>query len=166
MATSSEFQDDGVLVTTALAALANEPVHVVATMPAGVAAGLEVPANATVAEYLPHSAVLERASVAVTHGGMGATQKALARGVPVCVVPFGRDQLEVGRRVEVSGAGTRVPRRRLTQARLRSAVRDAMARTDGARRVAAGYAATGGPAAGADAIEARWLARDGATPSA
>ena len=34
-------------------------------------------------------------------GGAGATQKALASGVPVCVVPFGCDQLEVARRVEV-----------------------------------------------------------------
>jgi hypothetical protein len=36
---------------------------------------------------------------------MGATQKALAHGVPVCAVPFGRDQLEVARRVEVAAAG-------------------------------------------------------------
>jgi hypothetical protein len=32
---------------------------------------------------------------------MGAIQKALARGVPVCVVPHGHDHLEVVRRVEV-----------------------------------------------------------------
>jgi UDP:flavonoid glycosyltransferase YjiC (YdhE family) len=49
--------------------------------------------------------VLDRAACAVTHGGMGATQKALAHGVPVCVVPFGRDQLEVARRVRTAGAG-------------------------------------------------------------
>jgi hypothetical protein len=35
---------------------------------------------------------------------MGAIQKALARGVPVCVVPHGHDHLEVVRRVEVRGA--------------------------------------------------------------
>ena len=44
----------------------------------------------------------------MTHAGMGATQKALAHGVPVCAVPFGRDQLEVARRVEVAHAGTRL----------------------------------------------------------
>jgi UDP:flavonoid glycosyltransferase YjiC (YdhE family) len=44
---------------------------------------------------------------------MGSTQKALAHGVPVCVVPFGRDQLEVARRVEVAEAGTRLSARRL-----------------------------------------------------
>lgn len=82
--------------------------------------------------------------------------EALARGVPVCVVPFGRDQLEVARRVEVSGAGVRLPAKRLDPQRLRAAVRTAMTRTDGARRVAEGYAATGGPAAGAAEMERRF----------
>ena len=155
--TSSEFQDDGILVRTALEAFRDEPVHVVATMPAGIPEGLEIPANATVEEFVPHSAVLGRAAVAVTHGGMGSTQKALARGVPVCVVPFGRDQLEVARRVEVSRSGTRLPARRLAPERLRAAVKSAMAMKEGAGRVAAGYAAAGGASAAADAIEARLL---------
>jgi MGT family glycosyltransferase len=157
--TSSEFQDDGVLVRTALEALADEPVTVVATMPSGVDQTLTVPPNARVEEFLPHGPLLDRAAVAVTHGGMGGTQKALSRGVPVCVVPFGRDQLEVARRVEVSGSGTRLPARRATPERLRRAVREARACTDGARRVAAGYEATGGAVAGADAIEQRFLGR-------
>jgi UDP:flavonoid glycosyltransferase YjiC (YdhE family) len=109
--------------------------------------------------------VLDRAVCAVTHGGMGATQKALARGVPVCAVPFGRDQLEVARRVDVAHAGARLPAARLNPARLRAKVREAMARADGARRVAAGYAAAGGPAAAADAVERRLLGQDPATPS-
>lgn len=155
--TSSEFQDDGILVRTALEAFRDEPVHVVATMPAGIPEGLQVPANATVKEFVPHSAVLGRAAVAVTHGGMGGTQKALAKGVPVCVVPFGRDQLEVARRVEVSRSGTRLPARRLTPEGLRAAVKAAKSMTVGARRVAAGYAAAGGASAAADAIEARLL---------
>ena len=153
--TSSEFQDDGVLVRTALEALADEPVSVVATMPAGVEEGLTVPANARVEQFVPHGPLLDRAAVAVTHGGMGATQKALLRGVPDCVVPFGRDQLEVARRVEVSGSGTRLPAGKLTPDRLRDAVRQAMTCTDGARRVAAGFASAGGASAGADAIEER-----------
>lgn len=155
--TSSEFQDDGVLVRTAVAAFRDEPVHVVATMPAGIPAGLQIPPNATVKEFVPHSAVLGRAAVAVTHGGMGSTQKALAKGVPVCVVPFGRDQLEVARRVEVSRSGIRLPARRLTPERLKAAVKAAMAMTEGAKRVAAGYSAAGGASAAADAIETRLL---------
>ncbi len=101
--------------------------------------------------------MLDAAACAVTHGGMGATQKALARGVPVCAVPFGRDQREVARRVEVAGAGTRLPAGRLSPSRLRDAVLRAMTMTDGARRVAAGYRAAGGPAAAAAAVETRLL---------
>lgn len=153
--TSSEFQGDGRLVQVALDALREEPVFVVATLPAGDPGALRVPANARVERFVPHRPVLDRAAVAVTHGGMGATQKALARGVPVCVVPFGRDQFEVARRVEVAGAGTRLPARQLTAERLREKVRQAMACGDGAHRVSAGYAAAGGPPAAADAIERR-----------
>jgi len=156
--TSSEFQGDHRLVQTALEALADEPVAVVATLPAGDPGHLRVPANARVERFIPHGHVLDRAACAVTHGGMGATQKALARGVPVWVVPFGRDQLEVARRVEVVGAGTRLPATRLRPDRLRAKVREAMAKADGARRIAQAFAAAGGARAAADAFEARLLA--------
>jgi MGT family glycosyltransferase len=155
--TSSEFQDDGRLVAVALEALADLPFHVVATLPAGDPAGYDVPANAHVERFRSHGPILDRAVCAVTHGGMGATQKALARGVPVCAVPFGRDQLEVARRVQVAGAGTRLPARRLTPDRLRAKVLQAIGMADGAARVAAGFRAAGGPAAAATAIENRLL---------
>ena len=151
--TSSEFQDDGRLVRTTLEALAGEELHVVATVPASHSATYEAPANARVVSFMPHAPILDRARCAITHGGMGATQKALARGVPVCAVPFGRDQLEVARRVEVAAAGTRLPARRLNAERLRAAVREAMQRGAGARRIAESYRAAGGPVAAADAIE-------------
>jgi len=153
--TSSEFQDDGRLVRAALDGLADEPFTVVATLPAGDPARFGAPANARVERFIPHAALLDRAICAVTHAGMGATQKALARGVPVCAVPFGRDQLEVARRVEVAGAGTRLPAGRLTPDRLRRKVREALTKSEGAKRVAAGFAAAGGPQAAADAFEAR-----------
>jgi MGT family glycosyltransferase len=155
--TSSEDQGDFDLARVALAALAEEPVHVVATFPAGVPPDIAAPANATVCQFLPHSLVLDRAACAITHGGMGVTQKALARGVPVCVVPYGRDQLEVARRVEVAKCGTRLLTKDLTASRMRDNVLKAMSMTDGARRVADGYAATGGAARGADLIEQRLL---------
>ena len=157
--TSSEQQADSVLVSAVMTALADEPVHVVATFPAGLPDGMTSTPNATLCEFVPHGLVLERAVCAVTHGGMGATQKALNRGIPVCVVPFGRDQFEVARRVEVARCGTRLPADKLTAARLRSKVREAMTMTDGALRVAAGFAASGGPARGADLIEQTVLCR-------
>jgi MGT family glycosyltransferase len=155
--TSTEFQDDGRLVEVALQALAEEPVSVVATLPTGDPASLRAPANAHIERFISHRHVLERAACAVTHGGMGSTQKALAHGVPVCAVPFGRDQLEVARRVEVARAGTRLPASRLRADRLRVKVTEAMACTEGARRIAAAFTATGGPQAAADAFETRLL---------
>ena len=99
-----------------------------------------------------HGPLLARAACVVCHGGMGATQKALAAGVPVCVVPFGRDQPEVARRVELAGAGTRLPSSRLRPDRLRAAVRKAMACKAGAERIAAAFSATG-PGTAADALD-------------
>lgn len=155
--TSSLRQADDALGRTALRALADEDVHVVATFPAGIPPGLPRPANATVCRFVPHAAILDRANCAITHGGMGTTLKALDRGVPVCVVPFARDQAEVARRVEVARCGTRLAANRLTPARLRVKVREAMTMVAGAHRVAAGFAATGGVARGADLIEQRLL---------
>jgi MGT family glycosyltransferase len=155
--TSSEFQDDGRLVEVALKALADEPLEIIATLPAGDPASFRVPANARIERFIPHGPILRRAVCAITHGGMGATQKALAHGVPVCVVPFGRDQLEVARRVEFAKAGTRLPARRLTAERLGDKVTEAMLCKPGAERAARGFDATGGPGAGADAVEARLL---------
>jgi MGT family glycosyltransferase len=155
--TSSIPQADAVLGRTALQALADEDIHVVATFPAGVPEDLPRSANATVCQFAPHGAILEKACCVITHGGMGTTVKALDRGVPVVVVPFARDQAEVARRVQVARCGTRLSAKRLTPARLRAKVRTAITMTDGARRVAAGFAATGGVARGADLIEQRVL---------
>ena len=116
-------------------------------------ASLGDPGDALVAASSPPP-VLEEAEVVVCHGGMGITQKALAFGVPVCVVPWARDQLDVAAHVVEAGAGTRVPRRRLTPARLAAAVEAARACRPGAARVKAGFEATGGAMAAADALEA------------
>jgi MGT family glycosyltransferase len=153
VSTSSEFQDDGRLVRAAIEGLAGEPLHVVATLPEASAEGLPRAANATVLSFAPHGPILDRAACAITHGGMGVTQKALSRGVPVCAVPFGRDQFDVARRVEVADAGTRLPAQRLRPTRLRSKVRGAISKRPGAERIAAAFSAAGGPGAAADALE-------------
>ena len=150
---SSDFQNDGRLVEAALAGLADEDVFVVATT-AGVApADFDPPVNARVERYLPHRPLLDRAACVICHGGMGITQKALAAGVPVCAVPFGRDQFEVARRVAIAEAGVMLSKGRLTPRRLRAAAREAPDRRQGAARVEAGFAAAGGPQAAADALE-------------
>lgn len=150
---STEFQDDGRLAEVALEALAGEDVDVIVTTAAVDASRLRAPANATIVPFAPHGPILRHAAVVVCHGGMGITQKALAAGVPVCVVPFGRDQPEVARHVVEAGAGTMVPPSALTPARLRDAVREARGLRDGAGRIAQGFARAGGAPAAADVVE-------------
>lgn len=150
---STEYQADDAIVSTALEALSGEDVFVVATTAAVDPGAFKTTTNARVERFVPHGPLLERAACVVCHGGMGITQKALAAGVPVCVVPFGRDQLEVARHVEVANAGVRLDRKRLTPVRLRDAVRAARARKDGAERVAAGFRQAGGAARAASELE-------------
>jgi MGT family glycosyltransferase len=151
---STAFQDDGRLAEVALDALGDQPFDVVLTTADVDVSGRRTPDNVHVATYVPHAPVLARAVCAVCHAGMGITQKALASGVPVVAVPFGRDQPEVARRVEVAGAGVRLPAKKLSPERLLRAVHDAIELRAGAQRIAAAFAAAGGPAAAADALEA------------
>ena len=150
---SSEFQRDDALVRVALEAMRHEDLDVVVTTAAHESDRFEAPPNARVTSWLSHGPLVQRAACVVCHGGMGITQKALAAGVPVCVVPFGRDQFEVAGRVIASGAGTSVFPDALDAATLRRAIHDAMTMRAGAERVAAGFTRAGGSAAAADALE-------------
>jgi MGT family glycosyltransferase len=150
---STEFQDDGKLAEVALEALKDEDVDVVLTTAAVDPARFNAPPNARVERFVSHDAVLERAACVVCHGGMGIAQRALSAGVPICAVPFGRDQLEVAGHVTRCAAGTRLFPQLLSPKRLRRAVRKAEGMRSGAQRVAEAFKATGGSAAGADALE-------------
>ncbi len=152
---SSEYQSDADLIETALEGLRSEPVSVVVTTAAHDPTGLDVPANARLARWLPHGALVRRAACVVCHGGMGITQRAIAAGVPVCVVPFGRDQFEVASRVTAVGAGTQVLPDALSPETLRSAVQQAMTMTAGAQRISEAFARAGGAPAAADELESQ-----------
>jgi UDP:flavonoid glycosyltransferase YjiC (YdhE family) len=150
---SSERQRDDALVTVALQALPPSGTSVIATTAAHDPREFDAPPGSKVVRFLPHEAILERAVCVVCHGGMGIIQKALAAGVPLVVVPYGRDQYETARHIEVAGAGVRLPRRRLSPERLMQAVRTAIALRPGAERVSRAFATAGGQVAAANAIE-------------
>lgn len=150
---STEFQDDAKLIETALRALEGEDVDVIATSAAVDPARFRPPANARVVRFAAHGPLLRRAAAVVCHGGMGITQKALAAGVPVCVVAWGRDQNDVGRHVEAARAGVMLPKSKLSVGRLRTAIREARTRKAGAERIAAAFAASGGAKKAADVVE-------------
>jgi UDP:flavonoid glycosyltransferase YjiC (YdhE family) len=64
--------------------------------------------NITVAAAAPHSQVLKHATVVVTHGGHGTVVRAIAAGVPLVVMPQGRDQADNAARVVARNAGVTV----------------------------------------------------------
>jgi MGT family glycosyltransferase len=160
---STAFQLDAKLIATALEGLAGEDVAVVATTAAQDPAQFQVPSNARVEQFLPHAPILAHAACVVSHGGQGITQKALAAGVPVCVVPFSRDQFDVARRVEINGAGVRLHHKRLNPERLRVAVHSAIAKRSGAERIARAFKNAGGPPAAAQAVDELLTASAGTT---
>lgn len=157
---STEAQQDAALAHTALAALADSDLHTVVTTGAHDPAEFIGHPRATIARLLPHDQLLDRAHVVITHGGLGITQKALARGVPLVVVPFGRDQRDVAVRVEASGVGVRLTPRALTPQTLRDAVEQARTLGPRVREVAGRMNADGSARRAADAVDDLAAARD------
>jgi UDP:flavonoid glycosyltransferase YjiC (YdhE family) len=117
------------LVKVALAALADEPVRVVATTGgrAGQLPATAVPDNAAVVDWLSFDALLPRASLVITRGGHGTVVRALAGDVPLLVCPVAGDMPENGARVAWAGAGLMLPRYLLGAGALRTAVRRLLA---------------------------------------
>ncbi len=111
VAMSSTFQDHAAELDRVAEALGTLPVRAVLTTgptvdPATVAA----PPNVHVVPSAPHSEVLRHAAAVVTHGGHGTVAKTLAAGVPMLVLPMGRDQGDNAARVVAHGAGFRLER--------------------------------------------------------
>jgi MGT family glycosyltransferase len=150
---SSEKQGDDGLIRTAIEALGGSDLTVAVSTAAHDPGQFTAPSNVRIQRWLPHLPVMQHAAAVVCHGGMGITQKALAAGVPVCVVPFGRDQFEVAKLVGLSGCGTVVTPDQLNPGNLASAIRDAMTMRARATRVADGFRRAGGSVAAADAVE-------------
>jgi MGT family glycosyltransferase len=152
--TSTDYQADEALARVAVEALRDEPVRVLLTLAdAYERAQLAPAANVRVERFVPHGPVLERAAAVVSHSGMGIVQKAVAAGVPIAAVPFGRDQPEVARRVVEARAGVRLRVKHLTPERLRATVREAIALRPQAQAAGARLRASGGGERFADAAE-------------
>jgi len=69
---------------------------------------IAAPPNVTVTRWVRHADVLPYCSAVITHGGHGTVMKALIAGVPLVVVPLGRDQPDNAARVVHAGAGIRL----------------------------------------------------------
>jgi UDP:flavonoid glycosyltransferase YjiC (YdhE family) len=119
------------LVRTALAALAREPVRVVASTNRVVPQRpIEVPRNAVLVDWLSYSQLMPAASLVISHGGHGTVCRALGAGAPLLISPMIGDMSETAMRVAWAGAGLSLPWRLCRPAPLRWAARRILA--DGA----------------------------------
>jgi zeaxanthin glucosyltransferase len=64
------------------------------------------PPGAVAAAWVPQLAILDRASVMITHGGLGTVKECIVRGVPMVVFPSMHDQPENARRIVHHRLGT------------------------------------------------------------
>ena len=109
------------LLQRAADALGQLPVRgLITTGPAVDPAVISAPPNVTVTRWVRHADVLPHCSAVITHGGHGTVLKALIAGVPLVVVPLGRDQPDNAARVVHAGAGTRL-RKKASVSALRAA---------------------------------------------
>ena len=93
----------------------------VTTGPAVDPAVISAPDNVTVTRWARHADVLPHCSAVITHGGHGTVLKTLTAGVPLVLVPLGRDQPDNAARVVYAGAGIRL-RKNATVSALRAAI--------------------------------------------
>lgn len=112
------------LARTALQTLAAHPVRVVLTLsPRHSRDELgSIPDNARIEQFVPHTAVLTRSRLLVSHAGHGIVAKALYYGVPMVLVPWDRDQPGVAARAAALGVAEVIARQDLTELQLAAAI--------------------------------------------
>jgi UDP:flavonoid glycosyltransferase YjiC (YdhE family) len=145
-------------VQRALDALADLPVHVVATT-GGIVAPNEVaaPRNAVVFNYAAHDPIIQRAALVMTHGGHGTAMRTLGYGVPMVVIPgLAGDQPFVAAAIHEWGAGLALPGDASSDA-MRAAAQKILSTPsfgENAKQRAAALAGVNGAANAANEVEA------------
>ena len=124
-------------VERACAGVADAGVRAILTLgPALDAADLRIPDQVEVLPWADHDELLPRCTAAAGHGGLGTTLRALAHGVPLVLVPLGRDQPVNAARVAEAGAGIALEPD-ATAADVRAAIETVLADRDYATAAAA-----------------------------
>jgi UDP:flavonoid glycosyltransferase YjiC (YdhE family) len=70
---------------------------------------VQVPDALEVLAFADHDLLLPECALVVSHGGLGTVLRALAHGVPLLMLPLGRDQAFNASRIEALGAGIALP---------------------------------------------------------
>jgi MGT family glycosyltransferase len=103
---STSFQNQLAVLSRIVATLGRMDLDAVVTVgPAMAQEIIEAPENITILRSASHDAVMREVSLVVTHGGHGTVTRSLTHGVPLLVLPMGRDQADNAARVVARGAG-------------------------------------------------------------
>lgn len=111
--------------------------------------------NVTVGGILPSHKIMPRADLAVTAGGQGSMQCAMAAGTPVIGIPLQPEQDANIHLLELKGSARLLPERDVGRGRLPALVREMITRDsyrNSARTIQSAYSARNGPGLSADAI--------------
>lgn len=167
VAPSTAHDSENHLVRTALAALAEEPVRVVATTNRVVPQRpIEVPANAVLVDWLSYSQLMPAAALVISHGGHGTVARALGAGTPVLICPIIGDMSETAMRVVWAKAGLSLPWRLCRPSPLRWAAQRILADPSfaaAAGKIAAWGREHDGAQRGAELVEGLARSQDGTT---
>lgn len=79
----------------------------------------DVPPNVELVNWAPQLTLLKRASIMITHGGLGTIKECILLGVPMIVFPLMRDQPRNAARVVYHGLGLRGDLRQVSVEQLR-----------------------------------------------
>lgn len=116
-----------------------------------------LPPTVLALDYVPYSLLMSRGAATAHHGGIGTTAQALRAGKPTIIIPHAHDQFDNAARVQRSGAGLWLPRRRASPRGLARAI-DALLRSRDiqttAARLGSTIAAEDGAARAAEHLEA------------
>lgn len=90
----------------------------------------DLPSNVKVAEFIPFGNLLPYVDVMVTNGGFGATNMALAYGVPMVCSGGSEDKMEVSAMVAYAGCGINLKKLSPSPKSIRNAVREVLGNPD------------------------------------
>jgi UDP-N-acetylglucosamine transferase subunit ALG13 len=103
---STSFQNQLSLLNRIIATLGQMDLDAVVTVgPAMAQETIDAPANVAILHSAPHDSVMREVALVITHGGHGTVTRSLTHGVPLLVLPMGRDQADNAARVVARGAG-------------------------------------------------------------
>jgi zeaxanthin glucosyltransferase len=115
-----------------------------------------LPGNPIVVGFAPQLALLQKATLTITHAGMNTTLESLANGVPMVAIPIANDQPGVAARIAWTGTGEVVSLKTLTVLKLRTAIEQVLQKDSyrkNALKLATAIQQAGGVKRAADIVE-------------